>query len=129
MQIRYVIIKVDDQEKALEFYTSILGFKKKADVMAGSVRWLTVSSPDGIAGTELVLEPNHFEPAKAAQKTLYDAGFPAAVLSTADIEKEHQRLTKKGVKFLAKPRTLPNATFAPFDDNCGNIIMLVQPAT
>ncbi len=127
MRIQYVIIKVDDQEKALEFYTSILGFSKKADLMAGQVRWLTVSSPEGIEGTELVLEPS-FPPSDEVQKTLYNAGFPAAVLSTNNIKKEYELLKTRGVKFRGEPKTLPNNTFVPFEDTCGNIIMLVEPS-
>lgn len=126
MKIQYVTVKVDDQEKALEFYTSILGFEKKEDIQTGSARWLTVYSPDGEGGTELVLEPN-FPPSDKVQKILYDAGFPAAVLGTNDIEAEYKRLKKKGVKFRAKPKTLPHNTFVPFEDTCGNIIMLVEP--
>ncbi|MGH8177058.1 MAG: VOC family protein [Steroidobacter sp.] len=85
MQIRHVIIKVDDQGKALAFYTSILGFVKTQDRRVGRFRWLTVSSPQGPRGAELVLEPNSSAPALASQKALYDAVFPATVLSTNDI--------------------------------------------
>ncbi|MEX0662380.1 MAG: VOC family protein [Balneolaceae bacterium] len=127
MKIQYVIIKVDDQDKALEFYTSILGFEKKEDLQSSSIRWLTVFSPEGEQGIELVLEPN-FPPSDKAQKTLYDAGFPAAVLSTNDIEAEYKRLQKNGVKFRGKPKTLPHNKFVPFEDTCGNIIMLVEPS-
>lgn len=77
MQIRHVVIKVDDQQKALSFYTSVVGFVKKLDVPIGGVRWLTVSSPEGAEDVELVLEPNNFPPARSSQKALYDAGFPA----------------------------------------------------
>jgi predicted enzyme related to lactoylglutathione lyase len=124
MKIQYVIIKVDDQDKALKFYTETLGFVKKEDVK-GRIRWLTVISKEGAEGVELVLEPN-FPPSDKAQKTLYDAGFPAAVLATDNIEKEYQTLKKKGVKFRGKPKTLPNVTYVPLEDTCGNIIMLVQ---
>jgi catechol 2,3-dioxygenase-like lactoylglutathione lyase family enzyme len=79
MQIRNVIFKVDDQDKALSFYTSVVGFVKNQDVAIGGVRWLTVSAPEGAEGVELVLEPNHFPPALASQKALYDAGFPRRV--------------------------------------------------
>lgn len=125
MKIQYVIIKVDDQDKALEFYTSVLGFEKKEDNQTDSMRWLTVSSPEGIEGIELVLEPN-FPPSDKVQSILYEAGFPAAVFTTNDIKAEYERLEKKGVKFRAEPETLPNKAFAPFEDTCGNIIMLVE---
>lgn len=127
MKIQYVVIKVDDQDKALKFYTEILGFVKKEDI-TGQIRWLTVIAKEGVEGTELVLEPN-LPPSDKVQKILYDAGFPAAVLSTDNIEKEYQSLKKKGVKFRDKPKTLPTAAFAPFEDTCGNIIMLVQRST
>jgi catechol 2,3-dioxygenase-like lactoylglutathione lyase family enzyme len=91
MQIRHVIIKVDDQDKALSLYTSIVGFVKRLDFPIGRFRWLTVYSREGVAGVELVLEPNYFPLALTSQKTLYDAGFPAAVLTTADIAAEYQR--------------------------------------
>ena len=82
MQIRHVIIKVDDQDKGLSFYTSIVGFVKRLDFPIGRVRWLTVYSREGAAGVELVLEPNNFPPALTSQNALYDASFPAAVLTT-----------------------------------------------
>lgn len=125
MQIRHVVIKVDDQDKALDFYTTVLGFVKKLDV-PGPVRWLTVASPEGIEGVELVLEPNHFPPALASQKALYEAGFPATVFSTNDIAAEYQRLKSRGVEFRGEPKSIGPATFAFFDDTCGNLIVLVQ---
>ncbi|MDC7999922.1 VOC family protein [Aequorivita todarodis] len=127
MKIQYVILKVDDQDKALKFYTEKLGFVKKEDV-TGGMRWLTVISKEGMEGIELVLEPN-FPPSDKVQKMLFDAGFPAAVLGSDNIEEEYKRLKKKGVKFRGNPKTLPNATFVPFEDTCGNIIMLVQRIT
>lgn len=128
MQIRYVIIKVDDQDKALFFYTSILGFVKKQDLPIGRVRWLTVISPEGAPGVELVLEPNTFPAALASQKTLFDAGFPAAVLSSTDITAEYQRLKSLRVTFRGEPKNMGPVTAVPFEDTCGNLIMLVQPA-
>ena len=128
MQIRHVIIKVEDQEKALAFYTSILGFVKKQDVPIGGVRWLTVGSPEGAEGVELVLEPNSFPPARTSQKTLYDAGFPAAVFTTNDIAAEFQRLKRLGVRFRGEPRYMGAVTTAFFEDTCGNLIVLNQHA-
>lgn len=126
MQIKHVIIKVDDQDKALKFYTDTLGLTKKADI-PGGIRWLTVSSPDEAGGAELVLEPNHFPPALASQKTLYDANFPAAILTTNNIDAEYQRLRELGVKFLAEPKNIGRVKFAFLDDTCGNWIVLSEP--
>ncbi len=126
MQIRYVIIKVDDQDKALAFYTNVLGFNKQQD-RPGDIRWLTVSSPEGADGVELVLEPNHFPPAQAAQKALYDGGFPATVLSSTDIQADYKRLKAAGVVFHGEPRRVGPVTAVRFEDTCGNHIMLVQP--
>ncbi|MBM0107802.1 VOC family protein [Steroidobacter sp. S1-65] len=125
MQIRHVVIKVDDQDKALAFYTSVLGFKKIAD-RGGRVRWLTVASGTGPKGVELVLEPNSPAPARAAQKALYDAVFPAAILSTNHIAGEYQRLKRLGVRFRGKPKKLGSSRFVFFDDTCGNFIVLLQ---
>ena len=110
MQIRHVIIKVDDQDKALSFYTSVVGFVKKVDSPIGRDRWLTVSSPDGAEGVELVLEPNYPPPAQTSQKALYDAGFPAAVLTTNDIVAEYQRLKGLGVLFRGEPKSMGPVT-------------------
>jgi len=125
MQIRHVIIKVDDQDKALAFYTNVLGFVKTRD-RVGRIRWLTVSSPEGPQGVELVLEPNSSAPARASQKALYDAVFPAAVLSTNDIAVEYRRLKSLGVKFRGKPKKAGSVSFVFFDDTCGNFIVLRQ---
>lgn len=127
MQIRHVVIKVDDQDKALEFYTKTLGFVKKLDI-PGNIRWLTVASPEGADGVELVLEPNHFPPALASQKALYDGGFPATIFSTNDIDAEYKRLKALGVKFRGEPKEMGSVTFVFFDDTCGNLIVLNQRA-
>ena len=127
MQICHVVIKVDDQDKAFSFYTSILGFVKKQDFPIGRVRWLTVFSPEGAAGVELVLEPNNFPAALASQKTLIDAGFPAAVLTSTDIAAEYQRLKSLGVSFRGEPKNMGPVTAVPFEDTGGNLIMMVQP--
>ena len=125
MQIRHVVIKVDDQDKALAFYTTTLGFVKKHD-FPGAIRYLTVVSPEGAEGVELVLEPNHFPAALASQKALYDAGFPATIFTTNDIAAEYKRLVSLGVKFRAEPKNMGPVTFAFFDDTCGNVIVLNQ---
>jgi catechol 2,3-dioxygenase-like lactoylglutathione lyase family enzyme len=126
MQIRHVIIKVDDQDKALAFYTNVLGFVKTRDDRRGRFRWLTVSSRKGRRGAEIVLEPNSYRPALASQKALYDAVFPAAILSTDDIAGEYQRLKKLGVRFRGKPKKSGSTSYVFFDDTCGNFIVLRQ---
>ena len=98
MQIKFTSIMVDDQEKALRFYTDKLGFVKMADIPMGEYRWLTLISPDGVGGVELVLEPLAFPPARTYQKALFEAGIPATAFVTADIAKEVRRLKELGVK-------------------------------
>jgi len=127
MRICQVILKVDDQDKALKFYTETLGLSKRMDI-PGQIRWLTVSSTDNDRGAELVLEPNHFPAALASQQALYDANFPAAIITTDDIDVDYQRLSGLGVKFLAAPKDIGRVKFAFFDDTCGNWIVLSQPA-
>lgn len=129
MQIRHVLIKVDDQDKALSFYTALLGFRKHLDLGMGQARWLTVVSPEGADSVELVLETNSAPPSRAAQKMLYDAKFPAAVLTTNDIAGDYDRLTGRGVHFLGEPTDIGPVTTAFFDDTCGNVINLSQPKT
>lgn len=125
MQIRHVLMKVDDQDKALAFYTEILGFELGVD-HPGEVRWLTVVSPEGAEGVELVLEPNNLAPGLAAQKALYDGGFPATVLMSNDVAADFKRLSARGVVFRGEPRPMGPVIGVPFEDNCGNIIMLVE---
>jgi catechol 2,3-dioxygenase-like lactoylglutathione lyase family enzyme len=128
MQIKFVSVMVEDQESALEFYTKILGFNKMADIPMGSFRWLTVTSPDGIEGVELVLEPTHFVPSKNYQKSLFEAGIPALALITKNIEEEYQRLSKQGVTFRGEPKQIGIIKTVLFEDTCGNLINLVEPA-
>ena len=129
MQLRHILIKVDDQDKALTFYTSVIGFVKKHDDDSGPVRWLTVTAADDGDGTELVLEPNSAPPARAAQKVLYDAHFPAALITVSDIHAEFDRLTGLGVKFLGPPQRMGPVTAAFFDDTCGNFIVMAEQST
>ena len=126
MQIRHVLIKVDDQDKALAFYTSKLGFVKNLDIPMGKMRWLTVTSPEGATGVEIVLETDDFPPAQKAKKILYEAGFPVTVLTTNDIGADYQRLKDKGVEFRGEPRNIGPVSTVPFEDTCGNLINLVQ---
>jgi catechol 2,3-dioxygenase-like lactoylglutathione lyase family enzyme len=128
MQIKFVSIMVDDQDKALHFYTQVLGFRKMADIAMGEYRWLTVVSPDGIAGVELVLEPMAFPPARVYQKELFNAGIPATAFTTKDLQAEYAWLKERGVKFRSEPRSMGIISTAVFEDTCGNLINLVQPA-
>jgi catechol 2,3-dioxygenase-like lactoylglutathione lyase family enzyme len=99
MQITLASIFVNDQDHALRFYTSMVGFVKKTDIPMGAFRWLTVTSPDGVEGVELVLEPMAFPPARTYQKALFDAGIPASAFLTQDIDVEYKRLKARGVVF------------------------------
>jgi len=127
MQIKFISVMVEDQEKALAFYTSVLGFEKMADIPLGEYRWLTVVSPDGIAGVELVLEPMAFPPARIYQKALFDAGMPLTAMTTSEIKADFARLTALGVKFHGEPQTSGPILTVLFEDTCGNLINLVQP--
>ncbi|MGH8249804.1 MAG: VOC family protein [Steroidobacteraceae bacterium] len=127
MQIKFCSIMVDDQDKALRFYTDVVGFVKQEDIPLGPYRWLTVTSPEGVPEAELVLEPMGFPPAKAYQKALFDAGIPATAFITRDIQAESKRLADKGVKLRGKPQTMGAIIAVAFEDTCGNLIQLVQP--
>jgi catechol 2,3-dioxygenase-like lactoylglutathione lyase family enzyme len=127
MQIKFASILVDDQAKALAFYTEVLGFRKQSDIPMGEHRWLTVVSPDGVEGAEVVLEPMGFPPAGAWQKALFDAGIPATAFISKDIEAEHKRLAARGVKFRGEPKHMGPIKAVLFEDGCGNLINLVQP--
>jgi catechol 2,3-dioxygenase-like lactoylglutathione lyase family enzyme len=127
MQIRLASIMVDDQEKALQFYTTKLGFVKNKDIPMGPFRWLTVSSPEGADGVELVLEPMAFPPAQTYQKALFAAGIPATAFMTANIASEYHRLKGLGVSFRGEPKSMGPVTAVLFEDTCGNLINLVQP--
>ena len=128
MQITLSSISVDDQDRALHFYTSVLGFEKKHDIPMGQFRWLTVTSPEGVAGVELVLEPMAFAPALVYQKALFDAGIPATAFMTKNIDAEFQKLKVRGAKFRGEPKDMGPIKAVVFEDTCGNLINLVQPA-
>jgi len=117
---------VDDQDKALKFYTEVLGFIKKTEFPAGPYKWLTVVSQDNLNGVELTLEPNVNPISLTYQKGLFDSGIPATAFGTDDIEKEYQRLLKLGVVFKTKPTQMGPVTIAVFEDTCGNLIQIVQ---
>lgn len=128
MQIKVTSVMVDDQEKALAFYTTKLGFRKMADIPMGpAYRWLTVVSPAGIAGVELALEPMSFGPARVYQKALYEANIPATAFVTDDVEAEARQLRERGVVVRGKPETMGPIKAVMFEDGCGNLIHLVQP--
>lgn len=126
MRIKLTSVFVEDQARALAFYTGILGFVKKADVRAGDFRWLTVVSPEDRDGTELVLEPNENPAAKTYQEALFRQGIRAAAFFTDDIQKETARLKKLGARFTMEPTKVTGATIAVLDDTCGNLIQITQ---
>ena len=128
MLLKFMSVMVVDQEAALSFYTKILGFEKMADIPMGPFRWLTVTSPDGLAGVELVLEPINFPPAQAYQQALFEAGIPSIALITDDIQADYQRLNGLGVVFRTPPTPQGPIFSAVFEDTCGNLINLVQPS-
>ncbi|MFE0555425.1 VOC family protein [Paenibacillus sp. NPDC058910] len=126
MKIIVTSIFVQDQDKALEFYTKKLGFLKKEDVPVGEFRWITLVSTDEQGGTELLLEPNDHPAAKDYQKKIFADGIPATMFGVADIQQEYKRLVEKGVKFTMEPTKMGELAIAVFDDTCGNLIQIVQ---
>src|SRR5207342_2485830 len=110
MQITLSSIPVEDQDRALQFYTQVLGFEKKHDIPLGPYRWLTVTSAEGAAGVELLLEPLAFPPARVYQKALFDAGIPATAFMSGDIIAEFQRLKARGVRFRGEPQMMGPVT-------------------
>ena len=126
MKIKLTSLFVNDQAKALEFYTKTLGFLKKQDVTAGKYRWLTVSSPEEPNGTQVVLEPNDNPAAKSYQESIFKQGIPSTMFFVDDIQKEYERLKSQGVKFTMAPTKTPGSTIARFDDTVGNLIQITQ---
>ena len=126
MKITLSSVFVDDQEKALKFYTEVLGFEKKTDMPAGEYRWLTVVSPEGSPDMELVLEPNSHPAAKAYQEAIKGDGIPATSFASADVQAEYERLVDLGVAFHTEPTEMGPVTIAVFDDTCGNLIQMHQ---
>ena len=127
MRIKLTSIMVDDQEKALRFYTDVLGFLKKHDIPVGEYRWITVTSREGPNDLELALEPNANPAGKAFQEAMFKQGIPLAAFEVSDIQAEFARLTEKGVAFTQKPTPAGPVTIAVFADTCGNLIQLYQP--
>lgn len=126
MKIKITSVFVEDQEKALTFYTDVLGFVKKIDMPAGDFKWLTVVSPEEPDSVELLLEPNDNPAAKTYQKAIYSEGIPTTSFAVDDIQQEYERLKKRGVEFTAEPAEVGPVTFAIFDDTCGNLIQISQ---
>ena len=126
MKIQLTSVMVDDQDKALKFYTEVLGFVKKTELPAGEYRWLTVVSPDGPDSLELVLEPNANPAAKTCQQAMFEQGIPWTSFGSDDVRKEAERLKKNGVRFTMEPTDTEWGTIATFDDTCGNLINMHQ---
>lgn len=128
MKIKLTSVYVDDQEKALGFYTDVLGFSKKADFTNGPFRWLTVASPDDPDGTELQLALNDNPAARAYQQAIFKQGQPALMLFTDDIKGDHERITANGGSFAMTPTEVTGSTIAQLNDTCGNLIQITQLA-
>lgn len=126
MKVKLLSVLVDDQDKALKFYTEKVGFIKKTEVPMGEYRWLTVVSKEEQDGVEVVLEPMGFAPAKVYQKALFDAGIPLAAFIVDDVEKEFTRLSNLNVQFSMKPTQMGPVKIAVFNDTCGNNIQIFQ---
>jgi predicted enzyme related to lactoylglutathione lyase len=125
MRIKLNSVYVDDQTKALKFYTEALGFTKSRDIPLGEFRWLTVRSPEG-GDAELVLEPNANPAAKTYQDALLEQGIPLTAFEVDDVQAEHQRLRAKGVEFTKQPTQAGPVWVAIFADTCGNLIQIYQ---
>ncbi len=128
MKIKWTTVYVNDQEKALQFYTGVLGFQKKADFSQGQYRWLTVASAEEPDGAELILESNTNPAGKAYQEALYSQGTRAAQFLVKDVQAEHDRLAAQGVRFTMPVTKVTGSIIAVLDDTCGNLIQLFQPA-
>ena len=126
MRINVCSVLVDDQDKALAFYTEVLGFVKKTDVPVGEYKWLTVVSPDAPDGVELLLEPDGHPAAKPFKEALVSDGIPWTSFAVDDVQAEFERMDKLGVKFTQPPTPMGPVTTAVFDDTCGNLIQIAQ---
>ncbi len=126
MKIKLTSVYVDDQDKALRFYTQVLGFAKKADVSNGPFRWLTVVSPEEPDGAQLQLAPNDDPAARAYQQAIFQRGQPAAMFFTADIRGDYERDKARGAEFTMPPTDVTASIIAMLKDTCGNLIQLTQ---
>jgi catechol 2,3-dioxygenase-like lactoylglutathione lyase family enzyme len=128
MKIVVTSVFVDDQEKALRFYTDVLGFVKKRDIPLGEARWLTVVSPQDADGTELLLEPDGHPAAGPFKRALVEDGIPFTSFAVDDVQAEFERLRTLGVRFVQEPVEMGGTTMAVFDDTCGNLIQIATAA-
>jgi catechol 2,3-dioxygenase-like lactoylglutathione lyase family enzyme len=130
MKIALTSVSIEDYDKALNFYTAILGFELKRDIpLGGGARWITVVSPEDRNGTELLLEPNASYPAmKALKEALVRDGIPYTAFQVQDIHEEYERLKSLGVEFAIEPTDVGSATVAVLNDTCGNLIQIFEPA-
>jgi predicted enzyme related to lactoylglutathione lyase len=126
MKIKVTSIYVDDQDKALHFYTEVLGFTKKADFSQGPFRWLTVASAEEPDGTELQLALNNNPAAKAYQEAIFQQGQPAAMFFTDDVQADYERMKAHGAEFTMPPKDVTASKIAMVNDSCGNLIQLTQ---
>ena len=126
MKIKVTSVYVDNQDKALRFYTEVLGFAKKADFSNGPFRWLTVASPEEPNGTELQLALNDNPAAKAYQQAMFQQGQRAAMFYTDDVKGDYERMKAGGAEFTMPPTDVPYSTIAVLNDTCGNLIQLTQ---
>lgn len=126
MRIYVTSVFVDDQSKALRFYTDVLGFEKKTEIPLGEHSWLTVVSPQEPDGTELLLEPDSHPAVGPYKAALVEDGIPAASFAVDDVQAEYERLSERGVRFSQPPVDMGPVTTAVFDDTCGNLIQIVQ---
>lgn len=124
MKIVVTSVPVDDQEKALKFYTEVLGFQKKTDIPLGEARWLTVVSPEDPNGTELLLEPDSHPAVRPLKRALVDDGIPYTSFAVKDVQAEYERLKAAGVQFTQPPVEMGPVTTAVLDDTCGNLIQI-----
>ena len=128
MKIKLTSVYVDDQKRALRFYTEVLGFTKKADFSQGPFRWLTVASHEDPDGTELQLALNDSPAAKAYQQARFQQGQPAAMFFTDDVKAEYERIKGRGAEFTMPPTEVTGSTIAKLNDTCGNLIQITQLA-
>ena len=128
MKIKLTSVYVDEQERALRFYTDVLGFTKKADFSQGPFRWLTVASPEDPNGTELQLALNDDPAAKTYQEAIFRKSRPAAMFYTDDVKADYERIKARGATFTMPPTEVTGSTIAMLDDTCGNLIQIVQLA-
>ena len=128
MKIKLTSVHVDDQEKALRFYTEVLGFAKKADFSQGPFRWLTVTSPEDPDGTQLQLALNDNPAAKAYQQATFQQGQPAVNFISDDVQADYERIKARGGEFTMPPTAVTGSTIAMLNDTCGNLVQITQLA-